>query len=117
MESFVFDDFVAILHRHLEDFYEAKAKENTSYGGDLPFTELFLSLQPHFALRSNPNEEHYLRILMDLFTRILMPSYEYNCDAIKYLLRGVLVQQIKTLIDQWSEPAFIFQLFIDVTLC
>lgn len=112
--EFLAEDAVKIFNIHIEDYFDAKRKENTSYGGDFTFSEIFLSLQPHFALRSNPNEDHYLRILMDLITRLLLPSYEYNCDSVRYLSRGALVLKLKELIDKWSEPPFIFSTILEV---
>jgi hypothetical protein len=94
----------------------ARRKEGTSYGGDFEFEEIFMSLQPHFALRSNPNEDHYLRICIDILMKLLLPSYEYNCDAVRFLLNGVLLYRLKLLLHKVAEPVFIYGSILQVQL-
>ena len=103
-----------VFAQHIQDIHAAMEKENTSYGGDYNMLEIFASLQPHFALRSNPNEEHYLRMIVDFMCRLLLPSYEYSCDAVKYLLRGALVVNIKKMVDLMSEPGVIIASLVQV---
>ena len=69
----------------------------------------------HNATQSQQSQDQYIRALCDLLLRVLMSKVNYECEALRAVLREILsTQMLNRLVEEFSEPAFFYECIVDL---
>ena len=95
--------------QYIMDLYLVRLQEVSD---QTPHT--FTQIQ-HSAAQSEQAQDEYVRATCDLLMRVLLSKVNYECEALRVVLREILsTQLLNRLFELFSEPSFLYECIVEL---
>ena len=97
------------LIQHIMEIYLVRLQEVVNS------TSPTLTQIQHTAAFSAQSQDQYIRAICDLLMRVSLSKVNYECEALRAVLREILATQLlNTLIEKFSEPSLLYRLIVEL---